>query len=324
MADAITTVARHLDFLLYVVALDRMLSLEGEAARSQRSCLLFGSGRRGEIVVHPCDTGLHGEECSLFAVLAGRIHGPDKTENPRGWYSGGMSQPLHSDIRMHPFSASSRALLQTRRFGVCALSLGLMLFGSIGCTGGSTVASDASLQSAVVARNSDPLLDVPDDFELEIKVLVGRKVTDQDVLERREVHIVLFPDGTLHAAAGIDVIPGARPGLARTLLRGQVADVWALLGRLDLREAGEPPTSPVRPPGLAEIVHVVEVTANGERLRSGTRFVGSSQDSVTTTLVRSIGGLAWLTDAPPSGNDIIPIRYDFGPDPWARYRSAAE
>ncbi len=165
---------------------------------------------------------------------------------------------------------------------------------------------------------------VPDDFELEIKVLVGSKVVDQDLLERREVHMVLFPDGTLHAAAGSAVIPGARPGLARTLLRGQVADAWALLGRLDLRETGDSPAQPVRPPGQAEIVHVIEVTANGDRKRSVARFVGPSRDSVSTTLIRSIGGLAWLPDAPEAGNDIIPLRYDFGPDPWERYRGTLD
>ena len=104
----------------------------------------------------------------------------------------------------------------------------LSLLAVIGCHGGNAATSGGALTKAATNPTSDPLLDVPDDFELEIKVLVGGKVTDQDLLERRDVHIVLFPDGTLHAAAGNEVIPGARPGLARTLLRGQVADAWAL------------------------------------------------------------------------------------------------
>lgn len=234
-----------------------------------------------------------------------------------------MPSPDPSDNLIRQFSLScltglrsSCASLPGLCLCLCSLSLG-------GCGSTDAVSSNARSQNAAVQRNNDPLLDVPDDFELEIKVLVGKKVMDQNVLERREVHMVLFPDGTLHAAAGSEVIPGARPGLARTLLRGQVADTWALLGRLDLRDVGDSPTRPVRAPGQAEIVHVVEVTANGERRRQVLRFVGPCADSASTTLVRSIGGLAWLTDAPQAGNDIVPLRYDFGPDPWERYRGTA-
>ena len=235
-----------------------------------------------------------------------------------------MSNPDPSDTLIRQFSLSSLTGPRSSGFSLPGLFIGLCFLCLAGCGSTDAVSSNARSQTVPVDRNNDPLLDVPDDFELEIKVLVGNKVADQDVLERREVHMVLFPDGTLHAAAGSEVIPGARPGLARTLLRGQVADTWALLGRLDLRDVGDSPTRPVRAPGQAEIVHVVDVTADGERRRHVLRFVGSCRDSVSTTLVRSIGGLAWLTDAPQIGNDIIPLRYDFGPDPWERYRGTAE
>ena len=235
-----------------------------------------------------------------------------------------MSNPDFSDPPIRQSSRSILTGLRSSGFNLPGLFICLGLLSLVGCGSTNAVSSNARSQAERVERNNDPLLDVPDDFELEIKVLVGKKVDDQDVLERREVHMVLFPDGTLHAAAGSEVIPGARPGLARTLLRGQVADTWALLGRLDLRDVGDSPTRPVRAPGQAEIVHVVEVTANGERRRQVLRFVGPCDDSVSTTLVRSIGGLAWLTDVPQVGNDIIPLRYDFGPDPWERYRGSAE
>ena len=238
-----------------------------------------------------------------------------------------MPNPVLSDNRIRQTSSRRPSPIRGACSSLVLASIGICLSGVVGCASQNAVVSP-SVSEPVLSKPgpdlSDPLAGVPDDFELEIKVFVGNKVSDQDLLERRDVHMVLFPDGTLHAAAGEQVIPGARPGLARTLLRGQVADAWALLGRLDLRDGGESPARPVRPAGRAEIVHIVELTANGERRRHVKRFVGSCQDSVTTTLVRSIGGLAWLTDAPPAGNDIIPLRYDFGPDPWERYRKSAQ
>ena len=169
-------------------------------------------------------------------------------------------------------------------------------------------------------QGPDPLAHVPTDFEVEVRVLVGRKVPDQDRLERRPAHIVLLPDGSLHAAAGEHVVDGARPGLARVLYRHQVADTWALLERLDFIDAGAPPTGPIRSPGSAEIVHVVEITADGKRNRIEKRIPPAGASSATTHLVRALGGLAWLRDEPPASSIVAPSRYDFGPDPWARYR----
>ena len=38
-------------------------------------------------------------------------------------------------------------------------------------------------------------------------------------------------------------------------------------------------------------------------------------------LVRHLAGLAWATDLPQKRIRTIPRRYDFGPDPYARYRT---
>lgn len=198
------------------------------------------------------------------------------------------------------------------RVSLAGLALLLLSPGIMGC------ASSARVNPA--EGSVDPLVEVPTDFELEVRVMVGRRVTDQTRLERRPAHMVLLPDGSLHAAAGHFVVEGARPGLARTLYRDQVADTWALLERLDFVGAGSAPVGPVRPPGAAEVVHVVEITADGERRRMVKRFVGTVEPGATTTLVRSVGGLAWLRDAPPAESIAAPLRYYFGPDPWARYR----
>ena len=175
------------------------------------------------------------------------------------------------------------------------------------------------------SSSSDPLANVPVDFQVDIQVLVGRRVEDTDRIERRAVHMVILPDGSLHAAQGDEVVPGSRPGLARVLYRGQVADVWDLLNQLSVIGHGEPPTGPVAAPGSTEIVYVVEYTSNNERRRIVKRVPSKEKrEGAETVLVRSVGALAWLRDVPIADSTIAPLRYDFGPDPWERYRGAAD
>ena len=187
-----------------------------------------------------------------------------------------------------------------------------------GCAG-----TDSTAGSGVVG--TDPLANVPRDFQLDVRVLVGQRVGQRDRLERRDAHIVLLPDGSLHAATGDQVEAGARPGLARVLYRGQVADVWALMNQLDFVGAGEPITGPVRAPGASELVYVVEYTHDNARRRIEQRFIeAEARENATTQLVRSLGAIAWLRDRPIEDSTVEPLRYDFGPDPWARYRTVDE
>ena len=190
-----------------------------------------------------------------------------------------------------------------------------LLLGTSGCstTGSSTPPS---------SEDSDPLMGVPRDFQLDVQVLVGDKVDDRDRLERRAVHMVVLPDGALHAAVGDEVIPGARPGLARVLYRDQVADLWALLQQGAFIGSGDPVIGPVRKPGAMEIVYIVEYTVNNTRRRIVQRQLSKdARGNATTVLVRSMGAMAWLRDRPIRDSTVMPIRYDFGPDPWARYRA---
>ena len=191
------------------------------------------------------------------------------------------------------------------------LAVGLLL---VGCS--------TPRSGSAATGESDPLAGIPRDFQLDVRVLVGRNVDDRDRLERRASHIVLLPDGSLHAVVGSDVVPGSRPGLSRVLYRDQVADVWALLGRLGIIGEGEPVTGPVRVPGAKEIVYVVEYTMNNDRRRIVQRVLSpEARESANTVLVRTLGALAWLRDAPLQDSTVEPLRYDFGPDPWARYRT---
>ncbi len=194
----------------------------------------------------------------------------------------------------------------------------LMLLGAVALHLNAGCASSEHAERAT----ADPLANVPADFQLDIQVLVGRSVESDDRLERREVHMVILPDGSLHAAQGKEVTSGSRPGLARILYRGQVADVWNLLNQLSVIGTGEPPTGPVDEPNADEIVYVVEYTMNNDRRRIEKRVsADDAKSGAETVLVRSIGALAWLRDVPISDSTVAPLRYDFGRDPWARYRS---
>ena len=203
----------------------------------------------------------------------------------------------------------------------CVLGRGwCLLLVCLGVSGG--CASRPGDGPVVISSQGDPLAGVPADFEVQIRVMVGRKCPDQNLLQRREVSMLLLPDGSLHAATGNAVVPGSRPGLARTLYQDQVVEFWALLGRLDLLDDGALPIGPVRQPGAMEIVYVVEITANNTRRRIIDRLVKDETNAALVTVIRSLGGLAWLRDEPPPANLIEPLRYDFGPDPWARYRAS--
>ena len=208
----------------------------------------------------------------------------------------------------------------TARMLCLALACGLgLLIASMGCS------TPESTTSRNTTGGSDPLAGVPRDFQLDVQVLVGAKVEDRDRLERRRVHMVLLPDGALHAATGDEVIPGSRPGLARILYRDQVADLWALLKQGSFIGSGEPVIGPVRQPGAKEIVYIVEYTKDNTRRRIVERQLSKdARENATTMLVRSLGAMAWLRDRPIKDSTVMPIRYDFGPDPWARYRTVDE
>ena len=60
----------------------------------------------------------------------------------------------------------------------------------------------------------------------------------------------------------------------------------------------------------------VEILASLQRVLSP-----EARESANTVLVRTLGALAWLRDAPLQDSTVEPLRYDFGPDPWARYRT---
>jgi len=63
-----------------------------------------------------------------------------------------------------------------------------------------------------------------------------------------------------------------------------------------------------------------EPPSDGEPDSTLERKPALKEDPRLRAAIRRIAALAWAADLPPDGVPRYPERYDFGPDPWARYR----
>jgi len=177
----------------------------------------------------------------------------------------------------------------------------------------------------------DPLGAVPSDFTLDVAVVSGGKSEVEKSqggegvpAELRNGRFVLFPTGELHYAArrAVDSAP-SRPPLVRTLSRDDLARLWAVCGEAGLTSA--PPMmfdeSAVASPAEGEVTYVLALQADGRyrgvKVTLPRAEVGSSLESA---VVRELASLAWANELPAERMMVIPKRYDFGPDPYARYR----
>jgi hypothetical protein len=139
---------------------------------------------------------------------------------------------------------------------------------------------------------------------------------------------VVFPDGSLHSSNDQEVMARRGsdflPGLTRRLTHAQMAQLWGLALRLGLADParGVPPmnVSHVRPQP-DQVVYLLTLTAADRRwtlVESVTPRSGP--ETAAATFTRAIGELAWVTDEPADRPPAPVRRYDFGPDPYARYR----
>jgi hypothetical protein len=169
---------------------------------------------------------------------------------------------------------------------------------------------------------------VPTDFSLDVIVRPGPAPADPaDDTGRgrslRPAHYVLFCDGSLHWE-GDTVAPHRKlPPLTRVLDRREMAGVWSMLERLGYADpaAGEEPVNAALvevPPGETYVQSVI--TGNGDRwARADRRETGSEPDATTVELIEHLAGLAWAS-AWIDPADEEPLRNEYGPDPYARYR----
>ncbi len=203
---------------------------------------------------------------------------------------------------------------------------------------------------------------VPEDSVVAAGVVVGpdiareirRRPQDWPV-ELRPGRAIILADGSLRADVGPSVGLDDRPGITRQLRRSQLAGLWRDLDSLGLGapSAGNHLGNPtLLTPSPREIVQVIELQRDGRDWTIVHRFEvpeapptessdasrdagDATEASVVATAearedprmraaIRRIAALAWASDLPPDSVPRYPERYDFGPDPWARYRAPSE
>jgi hypothetical protein len=205
------------------------------------------------------------------------------------------------------------------------LRVALSLCCLLACLGGTGCASatDRMQLSAMADRGA------PDDFALDVTILTDKAWPPDPQAHMRSGRFILFSDGSLHY--GVDPIRGSNwvPGITRTLSRAQVVELWELASQLDATDAGSP-RAPENlkgvKPASGQMVYLVVCNAWEDRWQFVERFEAGREpasDAPMTALIRRLAALAWVTDLPTPEPFIIPKRYDFGPDPYERFRTTA-
>lgn len=170
----------------------------------------------------------------------------------------------------------------------------------------------------------DPLSGAPADFTIDLTIL---RITDGEQTlpaHLRPSRFVLFPDGSLHFGLDDDRGVDWLPMQLRALNRAQVAGLWADLQQLGFADQAQ--SDPLTnwkfiEPQPNRVTYLLALTGHGERWGfQRTLDVAGPADSGIGSLARHMAHLAWASDLPPQRSPIIPRRYDFGDDPYQRYR----
>lgn len=190
---------------------------------------------------------------------------------------------------------------------------------------------------------------VPEDGVIAAGVVVGSGLVREIQRHPEEwpVHLrpgraIILADGSLRADVGPTLDLGDRPGISRHLRRSQLAGLWRELDALGLGDpaAGNFQGNPtLLRPGRREVLQVLECRRDGRDWIVVQRFevpevpdaderasgpITLQEDPRLRAAIRRIAALAWAADLPPDGVPRYPERYDFGPDPWARYRGSED
>lgn len=201
------------------------------------------------------------------------------------------------------------------------VALGACMAVPVGCA--STDADRASSGGAAV----DPLAAAPADFWLEIRTSPGRGVANRPKVEERATRFVLLPDGSLHGETDRVPEPGARPARLRRLSREQMGDVWSLLvsaGFADPALADSRGNPALLEAAAGEVLATLEVHADGERYAFVRRYTaGGEQEKALRGVIRAVASLGWASDEAFAEFAELPLRYDLGPDPYARFAAPA-
>ena len=178
------------------------------------------------------------------------------------------------------------------------------------------------ISCSATPRRVDPFGAVPDDFSVDLTILSR---PEGDRADRRSSRIVLEPDGSLRYQAKRGVGPNTLPPLVRRLDREQMARVWDSAARLGLTDPAEADIDAdlrrVKPPSRRGCVWLLVLTGDGDRWNFTRSADGDEQpDAAIVAFGRELGALAWAPDRGTRVAEVEPVRWDYGPDPWAAYR----
>ena len=178
------------------------------------------------------------------------------------------------------------------------------------------------LALAACATPPPETLATPNDFISDVTVLAGKGAQDRTEPWMRQGKMILFSDGTMLADLGPSVNGRTRPGQARMLYQRQVRQMWDLAKQLGFGSpeqanfAGNPDALE---PADGELLYVLAFTAGGERWTFVRRFpVAEGPDPATGQWVKAMAEAALLRERPQG--QTTPVRYDFGPDPYAWFK----
>ncbi len=195
-----------------------------------------------------------------------------------------------------------------------------LLVGLVMVTGCATKPPLQTHQTGVATSQDDPL-HVPADFSLDLTVWVDAATPGADT-QVRPGRFILFCDGSLHWSGRVEDPEDEMPPLRRILRRADMAALWTLIRQLGMDDATKAtPAVNIRlvepPPG--EVLYLAALTADGRRWVFQRNASARDQpDPAMTSLAERLSELAWadLVDVVP----VTPRRYEFGADPYARYR----
>ena len=181
----------------------------------------------------------------------------------------------------------------------------------------------ACASSDQVKDQSEPTIDVT--------VLVDEGVKGDDRAQFQPARYTLFPDGSLHGQAGGGLAIRDRPPRVRVLTPVQLQPIW---DRFEAVMDAQPPFPPGAPgsdmpwitavrPTPGDVTIIVWMTHDQRGTWSVTRLdaAGRQQPNEVASLVRMLASACWMDDLPADRD--MPMRYDFGADPYATMRGNA-
>ncbi len=167
---------------------------------------------------------------------------------------------------------------------------------------------------------------------------LGRRIKNDPgawPVQLRPARAIILPDGVLRADVGANLGVDDRPGETRSLYRTQLIELWK---EMDVLDFGSPSAGNysgnlgLLEPGDDEVIQILHFQRGGRDWTIVQRFEipeDASPENASTfdveeprmrTAMRRMAALAWAWDVPPDDSIRFPERYDFGPDPWSRYR----